>query len=40
MIKMAFAAEDLVHTRFAISPLWEAVASGRRIPAQILVRGA
>jgi DNA-binding transcriptional ArsR family regulator len=31
MIEMAFAAEDLVHTRFAISPLWEAVASVRAL---------
>jgi Helix-turn-helix domain/Family of unknown function (DUF5937) len=31
MIEMAFAAEDLVHTRFAISPLWEAVASVRTL---------
>jgi DNA-binding transcriptional ArsR family regulator len=31
MIEMAFTAEDLVHTRFAISPLWEAVASVRAL---------
>lgn len=31
MIEMAFAAEDLVHTRFAVSPLWEAVASVRAL---------
>jgi hypothetical protein len=31
MIEMAFAAEDLAHTRFAISPLWEAVASVRTL---------
>jgi DNA-binding transcriptional ArsR family regulator len=31
LIEMAFAAEDLVHTRFAVSPLWEAVASVRTL---------
>jgi hypothetical protein len=34
VIEMAFSTDDLVHTRFAISPLWEAVASLR------LLRGA
>jgi Helix-turn-helix domain/Family of unknown function (DUF5937) len=31
VIEMTFSAEDLVHTRFAISPLWEAVASLRSL---------
>jgi DNA-binding transcriptional ArsR family regulator len=31
VIEMAFAAEDLVRTRFAMSPLWEAVASVRTL---------
>jgi DNA-binding transcriptional ArsR family regulator len=31
VIQMAFSADDLVHTRFAISPLWEAVSSLRSL---------
>ncbi len=31
MIEMAFSTDDLVHTRFAVSPLWEAVASLRSL---------